>query len=137
MKARPNRRKARLVVIILVASLVVAAAVLSIDLLRAEGSCVQTGPSQVILVEIVGDSSRSPITGAAVSGSFQISCGGNPDAKFPISPVTTSSNGTVALSVGHSGLATCECSIGNYTVSIRYSGKTVSLTVDPPTEHLD
>jgi hypothetical protein len=92
-------------------------------------SCVQSGPSQQVYIEIVSDKSNTPIMGANVSGSLDEPCG--PQVNYPLQSKTTPSNGTVPLNVEG-----CACSVGDYVVIIRNGTASYQVDFAPPIEHL-
>src|SRR5580700_3439308 len=96
--------------------------------------CTQSGPVSSVSVQFVNDSSKKPMSGVTIGGSFQPNCQG--DLPFPIQAATTQSNGTLPLSIGANALGECGCSIGIYDLTMQYSGRLYNLTLNPPIEHL-
>jgi len=95
---------------------------------------VQTGPVQVVLVQFVNNSSKEPISGVTIGGSFQPDCPG--DLPFPIQGATTSSNGTLALSIDSNALGAYECTVGTYSLTLQYSRQRYNLTLNPSSWYL-
>jgi hypothetical protein len=97
---------------------------------RDPNSCVQSAGSQIFLA-VLSDTTNTPVQGASVNGNVKWLCGSSfPPGYFvassSIGNLVTSSNGTVSLGQV----------IGNYSLTVSYSGHKYPVQFSPGAEQV-